>query len=230
MDKAKAKRLGLGALGITAAIGVGAAFGPGIASAQEAESDVEAESAEELSQDRGEKRGKLRAAKGEVLEELGLDAEVIREGRQEGLSLAEVAEAEGVDQDELVGAIVAQIEELAEENDRELDKTTEELTESVTEKVTSVRERGTRSGRSASFGVANREEIREAIAAEDFEAARALMLANVEAAVEAGDIDEDRAATLTERIEEKDFSEGFGRRKGSKNQDNADTTETSFTA
>ncbi len=227
MDKAKASKLGLGTLGIATAIGVGAAFGPGIASAQVADADVTEESTEESSQDRGEKRGNLRAAKGEVLEELGLDADVVKEGRQEGLTLAEIAEAQGVSEDALVGAIVSQIEELAEENDRELDKTTEELTESVTEKVNSVREKRSRFGKAAKFGGENKQQIREAIQAEDFETARELMLDNVASALEAGDIDEDRAAALTQQIEGKDFSEGFGKRRGSRSKA---TAETSFTA
>ena len=141
MDKVKAGKLGLGALGLTTAIGVGAAFGPSVASAQEAEVDTETESTESQPEKRSGKRRKLGAAKGEVLSELGLEKETIKEGRQQGLTLAEIAEAEGVSEDDLVGAIVSQIESLAQENDRELEKSTEELTEAVTEKVNSVKER-----------------------------------------------------------------------------------------
>ena len=147
MDKVKAGKLGLGALGLATAIGVGAGLGPSVASAQEAEVDTETESTESQTEKRSGKRRKLGAAKGEVLSELGLEKDTIKEGRQQGLTLAEIAEAEGVSEDDLVGAIVSQIEERAEAKDRELEKSTEELTEAVTEKVNSVKERSERSGK-----------------------------------------------------------------------------------
>lgn len=51
---------------------------------------------------------------GEVLEELGLTVEDIREGRQAGQTLAETAAANGVSEDELVDALVASATERAE--------------------------------------------------------------------------------------------------------------------
>ncbi len=79
---------------------------------------------------------------GEVLEELGLTVDDIREGREAGQTLAETAEANGVSEEDLVAALVAQATERAEaavESGRldadEVAERLEGLEERITERV-----------------------------------------------------------------------------------------------
>ncbi len=74
-----------------------------------------------------------------VQELLGLDAAQIREALRGGQTLAEVAEAQGVSLDQLVGTIVADIEAQMAESGREFPDgiTADDLEERVTDRVTS---------------------------------------------------------------------------------------------
>lgn len=116
----KAKRHIAAAALLTGGLTVGALISPiGIADAQsddttaDGEAEAEADSSEDAEGSETEKghRGR-RGAKLEGLSSLlGLTQEELRAQFGEGLSLAEIAEAEGVSNDELVDALVANIEE-----------------------------------------------------------------------------------------------------------------------
>ncbi len=84
-------------------------------------------------------RGRRGPASDSVQELLGLDAAQIHEALRGGQTLAEVAEAQGVSLDQLVGTIVADIEAQMEESGREFPDgvTADDLEERVTDRVTS---------------------------------------------------------------------------------------------
>lgn len=76
---------------------------------------------------------------GEVLEELGLTADDLRAGREAGQTLAETAEANGVSEEDLVAALVAQATERAEaaiESGRVDEDRVAEMLEGLEEKIT----------------------------------------------------------------------------------------------
>ncbi len=91
---------------------------------------------------RGGRSGAVRAAASEVLGELGISVEEIQEGRAAGQTLAEIAEANGVSEADLVQAFVdsaeAQIATKVEDGTIDADRAaeiTEGLEEKITEKV-----------------------------------------------------------------------------------------------
>jgi hypothetical protein len=76
---------------------------------------VQVDAVEEALRDARPEKGPRRAAVGQILEDLGLDPEVVREGLSEGLSLGEIAEANGMSADDVVAALIeAHSERLAE--------------------------------------------------------------------------------------------------------------------
>ncbi len=105
---------------------------------------------------RGDRGGRFGG--GEVLEELGLTIEDIQAGREAGQTLAETAEANGVSEEELVAALVAQATERAEaavetgrfdadEAAEKLDGLEERITERVNAEPGDRPERGLRGNR-----------------------------------------------------------------------------------
>lgn len=135
-DKSILSRYGLPAVVLGGAITLGTAFGPGLASAQDAESDESVESATETETE--SKRGKHKAKKSnkaEVLEELGLSVEVVKAGREEDKSLAQIAEENGISESDLVNAIVSSITERFEDSDKEVP---EDLESKVEERVNTI--------------------------------------------------------------------------------------------
>ncbi|KQV26531.1 hypothetical protein [Yonghaparkia sp. Root332] len=80
--------------------------------------------------DRSEHRG---AAIAIILETLGITVDELRDAREEGLTLAELAEAQGVDVDTLVDALVAAAEEHIAEHVADGDLTQEEADERLAE-------------------------------------------------------------------------------------------------
>ena len=112
MTTSKFKRFGLPAALVVGGVTVGSILAPiGIASAQDADIDAddtteESESTEESSDDNG-RRGHRRGAKAEVVSEaLGLSTDEIRQGFEDGKSLADMAAEQDVDVDVLKDAMV----------------------------------------------------------------------------------------------------------------------------
>lgn len=105
------KRFAVPAALVVGGITVGSFVAPlSLASAQEADTDTEAESDSDAEADEGHSHrrfGRAIGAKAEILEDLlGLSAVEIRDAMAEGSTLAEVAGAEGVGEDELITALV----------------------------------------------------------------------------------------------------------------------------
>lgn len=147
---AKSKRL-FGAGMLTAGLVAGAMFSPlGFAGAQDSADDDGTTTEAPNSERRGH-----RHHRGEILESLGIDAEAVRAGIEADQTLAEIAEANGVSEDELIGAIEADVEaHVAEavENGRitqeQADEKLADLTDTITERVnTPPSERPEREGR-----------------------------------------------------------------------------------
>lgn len=84
--------------------------------------------------ERGEHRGEHRGAAIEIiLETLGITADELRDARQDGTSLAELAEAQGVDVATLVDALVSAAEERIAEHVADGDLSQEEADERLAE-------------------------------------------------------------------------------------------------
>lgn len=105
----------------------------------------------------GEGRGQRRQAMMESLTELGLDADAVRAGRDEGKTLAEVAAEAGISEADLVDALVAGAEERLEtavsDGRIDEDRATEleaELESRITDRVNG--ERGARGHHGGRFG------------------------------------------------------------------------------
>lgn len=119
------------------------------------------------SKGKGQREGRGHGHAAEVFETLGLDPDTVREGLQSGMSLAEVAEANGVSQEELVAALVSEsmdridtaieagkiTEEQAEEKTANLE---ERITERVTAEHGEHQERGERGERGRRGGPRHR--------------------------------------------------------------------------
>ena len=119
MTTSKFKRFGLPAAMVVGGVTVGSLFAPiGLASAQEADTDADDTTTEESdtsedteaeeSEGRSGRRGHRRGAKSEVITEaLGLSTDDIRQGFEDGKSIADMAAEQGVDADELKDALIA---------------------------------------------------------------------------------------------------------------------------
>ncbi len=118
MTTSKFKRIGLPAALIVGGVTAGSFLAPiGLASAQEADTDAEDTTTEESEteaedndgdENEGRRRGHHRGAKAEVVTEaLGLSTDEIREGFEEGKTLADMAAEQGVDVEDLKAAMVS---------------------------------------------------------------------------------------------------------------------------
>lgn len=95
-----------------------------------------------LPSERQERRQERREERFEPLTDLGLTIDDLREGREAGQTLAETAEANGISEDELVDALVAQAFERAEAavesgrmTEEEADQRLADVEERITERV-----------------------------------------------------------------------------------------------
>ena len=93
---------------------------PLLASAQDNSPSLESETSQEESKNqerkssnknRGPKRGERGALVGEILREVGLDADIVKEGFANGQTLGDTAEANGISSETIVDAIVAAMTE-----------------------------------------------------------------------------------------------------------------------
>ncbi len=183
----KKKKFALGAGMLTTGLVAGAMFAPlGLASAQDDNTDgdpsgvdadtteadsTEAEAAESeaAESDEGSHRGHHRGAVRDVVTELlGIDEAAVRAGFDEGLTLSQIAEANGVSESDLVAAletaVLSHMTEAVESGritQEEADQRADGLTERITERVNTVpsdrngegRGQGHRFGRFGGFDV-----------------------------------------------------------------------------
>ncbi|MEM7272127.1 MAG: hypothetical protein AAF547_03515 [Actinomycetota bacterium] len=122
MTSSNLKRFGIPASVLVGGVTVGSLFAPiGLAAAQDAESDAESDATtEEAPAEDGERDGRRgpgkRGMKSEALTEaLGLTAEEIRDGFQDGNTIADLAAEQGVDVADVEAALVAAANERLDE-------------------------------------------------------------------------------------------------------------------
>ncbi len=220
----KIRKYGLPAVAVSTAVVAGAWLGPiGLAGATNSES---AEKTETTSQDESAEKESNNGRKGHrkahrqnkiaALEELGLEKDTLKEGFEEGKTLAEIAEANGVSTDELTDAlttaILENIDKRVEEDKIDAEKAAA-LKEGVAEKVE----------KRINVTKQERQEKKQAFKGLDAQARQE----KLDQLVEEGTIDAEKAEKMAERFAQREAAGEKGERSGKRGHHGSEKSETS---